>query len=89
MTRRNGHALLTAGAGLYLVLHYVVVCWLTFHLLNGVSALHPELVMVGGIAVRLWWLVAALIVAVAFSVHVSAITTWRDEEFLYIVLRRS
>ncbi len=42
------------GAGKYLVLHYVVVCWLTFHLLSGVSVLSAEPVTVGSVTIRLW-----------------------------------
>lgn len=58
MTTLSGRTVLTTGAGLYLVLHHMVVCWLTFHLLSGIGALSAELVTVRTATVRLWWLVA-------------------------------
>lgn len=80
----NGRILLPVGAGLYLLLHYVVVCWLTFHLLGGVGALSAELVSVGPVTIRLWWLVAALIIAVAFGAHVTAMTEVRKDDVAVI-----
>lgn len=79
MTTLSGRAVLTTGAGLYLLLHYAVVCWLTFHLLSGIGALSAELVTIGGVTVRLWWLVAALIVAVAVGAHVSVVTDLSED----------
>ncbi|HEY3480468.1 MAG TPA: hypothetical protein VGL02_16350 [Streptomyces sp.] len=86
MTTLQGRALLTTGAGLYLLLHYVVVCWLIFHLLSGIGALSAELVTVGAVTVRLWWLVAALIIAVALGTYAAAITDLRDEPELLVVV---
>jgi hypothetical protein len=70
---------------LYLLLHYAVVCWLTFYLLSGIGALSLELVQIGPVTVRLWWLVAALIIAVALGAHAAILTepARHDEEFLF------
>lgn len=54
---------------LYLLLHYVAVYWLTANVIGRVSALSVHMFTVGGIDVRLGWLLTALIIVLALSAH--------------------
>jgi hypothetical protein len=59
---------------LYLVVHYVVVAWLTVDVVSRLDVLATRMFTVAGIDVRLWWLVSALIIVLAIGAPMLCVT---------------
>nr|CTQ89088.1 hypothetical protein [Kibdelosporangium sp. MJ126-NF4] len=71
---RVGAALLRIAVGLYLVVHYCVVGWLTLDLVTRqLGFFSARLLTIGGVEVRLSWLIAGLAFLFAVGCHLACV----------------
>lgn len=74
---------LAVPTALYVLLHYVVVTWLTCDIVSRVDVLSTRMFTLAGTDIRLWWLVSALIVVLCLAAH--AFSVEEDGEFEGVV----
>lgn len=81
--QRQATGVLAFLAALYILVHCVVVVWLTFKLMSGLTALATQLFTIAGVDVRLWWLVAGLVICViaASTIHAFVDSTFEGVEY--------
>lgn len=60
---------LSIPVALYLLLHYVVVTWLTVELISRLDVLSTRMFTIAGADVRLWWLISALVIVLGIAAH--------------------
>lgn len=65
---------------LYVLLHYVVVTWLTCDIVSRVDVLTTRMFTLSGTDIRLWWLVSALIVVLCLASHAYSVEEDGDGE---------